>query len=452
MNEYTYQNQKQEPMDEDRTMRADELYRRLEKEFDPNQPLTVGDLTTVGRKFAQKVLTYAERPQRLIQSEVTDCGATYIWSISDKLYQPAFGFIARDQTPLYFDERGRLYGLTHTFAAKGFLKGEMEFLGNEIRLLAGKYWPKNDVFEPTPALDATHVMVEVSWGGPQSTLRGVPRLQDLDGNWMNDASPTPATCAINVRDRKLNDLVIARFCKCTSKNGGQGYDFYILPLDQPVVDVRKALIRPQKEHFLRQANEAQTLQQKLQMIGHLQDVAAEVTEAAEDCTRQVERTNARCLSNEVCNEPCTSAPHFQISISKMNGVDPLNLGSYDLDKSLEELNVVNSAVLTMQIMDELECTMAKIQATVMAWQIFAPRYNLLRAQIEGYCGYLEVRPDHAYVQLPSQDSSMEKLERNFYYSNVQFAECVKLLETYTAKEAASYHEIEKLLEEMWPEK
>ncbi len=189
-------------------LRIDQLYEKMGEKFEPGKQIFVKDFLPLGRDLVRRVLADA------VGTNVFDDGEFFSWVRPEKNAAPV-RFKIGDSYELSYMENGIIVACPimgtngRIFRALGFdPQGKGPEYGD---YLWGKYDTQCNSFELTSFDEAEQILMGAAWGGPTSESKG--RTSD------------------DFLEKKFGDAVID-FFKCSSDDGRQGVDYYVLSLEQ----------------------------------------------------------------------------------------------------------------------------------------------------------------------------------------------------------------------------
>lgn len=379
-------------------LRITDYYAKVDKPYNPFDRVTIADFVALGRDYARRMLAGVE------STDVTDDGKTFSWYSSEK-YAPCIMFEVDDDALMRNDEYGWLltpvnHGSAHhvmprlNFATNGV---------NDDALVAWGKYRSEKVLHATTVADATDVLLIVPWGGAHSQTRG------------RDA-------------QEANPPGVRHFEKTISKKGGQGYDFYVLDIDQ--FDARDALSTTEREldqWYIKQA-----------IACHAKSITIRrLRRDYDDFEKCLDRANDKLLELDKKVHECPVAQQAYVKTPELRE-------GFDMEMPKEPpvtTNVALDDLSEYDISDEewrrAKTLVARSEIIVAAWLEFAPRYNRLYEQVTQAChGWMEIGEDYTRIWLPNNATTDGTLthEYTFAFSEAHLQACRNLIANFVASE------------------
>lgn len=353
--------------------------------------ITVGNLVEHGRDYTRRILS------SVIDAEVSDDEPYFSWLPSEK-YAPSIRFAVSDNKIIPYDDCGDLLNPAD-YANADLILSALTFETHGRNDEAYVIWGNYSKIEITPyfllesAETAHDILLIVPWGGAASQTRGNSRV---------DALKIPG-----VKD----------FDKTTSKRGGEGYDFYVIEIEE---DMRQNVIATEHQLTAINANSTIIFDAKLRTIQRLDHEYEDYDNRIDRCIwSKLEDLMARFQTNKFSlytEDDLVPCP-VDFSIRKPQ---------YDLHSSIKELE---SCEIPEEKWYELRTVVAKTTIKLEAWESFAPRYMALMPVIMKCHGWINLYGDSVLVTLPNCDPKSEELTtaRRFAFSEEHLRQYIELV-------------------------
>lgn len=372
-------------------MRVDQIFEALQFTFDENTKLSVKKLSIAlgGRGRAKAEL------EKAIGCQLHDTRDHFEWQRG----QAKVTYILNSDNELWYDECGEIIDPTACFIP---MPCSVLLDAKRVKCLCGQAIMSADghpFFRPTPADIATDLLVVAEWGGANSQTRGlsVEKMQKLPTEFYTWAE------------------------KVTSKRGGVGMDYYIMPLQ---ADKRAAIVEAYKtmERELR-VNPALTFLLKLELLEEIEATIPDINEKIAEINTKFLDLKKTVLMLDV-TECYVERPEVEIEVKKA-GANP------SVGQSVEELR--GTLKQLMDIPKQAEGNLMETSCIVKAWERFAPRYALLSGLVKSLFGFLTIDSQGATVYLPSEDGGLLE-DYRYGFTECAFGNCVDFLNNILAEE------------------
>lgn len=379
--------------------RIEDAYRISGKDF-PNSDgsntsiaLTVGDLQSKNRVLAASLLSLA------VGETVTDDGDRLVWQSSSS-YGPKLSFAADSETQLRYDENGMVQNPAMLCPCP-FLASALQtdFDASSIMFVRGTL-KRNEKEEPVfcvrPIQNASDsILLVAKWGGANQPTRGT----------------LPAVIA------GKTTLEITLFEKVTSKKGGEGYDFYVLPCNQPNGDdLNRLIITAAAGRAAAIAEQEVAFVQKFQLLTKLDAAIEERDLALAGMANTVRTLELDC--NEFARQHSLKTPTFHRTAFAYIEDCIAEIPESPRCLSLEELQ----NLVTTDLLEKARFGISKQRAFIYRWKEFAPRYKALEGAVELLGGELFVADHYASINLPGES------QKTYAYSESDLESCLNYLE------------------------
>ncbi len=399
-----------------------DLFSKLGRNFTPMEEVTVGDLTSLGRKYAQKFICGT------VFASVQDHGHYFSWKSTEK-YAPSIIMEADNTLRLRYGKFGDISTIVNYTDADDVLPHlPFDPAGNDFDcVIAWGIASEKDGdwrFRAKPLSDATDLLLAVPWGGAHSNTNG----------------------------RKRDELFfkhnpeIRFFEKQSSKSGGEGIDYYVIKLIpgdlQDAVAVTEARLMDE-DHEAELYFYAKYLQIKVlkQMCDDIEEKMQEEIKELEclygDIDDQVE-----ALCKKYKDAHIFSAPKRE---SIPNGISR----EYSYKMSIGEL----TSYAEKQLLDaEVEFVRALEKNKLMArsYANLVPKYAQLASCVYNKCrGRMEILSDGVILCLPSTEEGGHKfVKHSFGFTESQLGLCIELIYNFIDTEKNNAEGNAKLLKQL----
>lgn len=378
--------------------RIEDAYRISGKVF-PNSDgpnigtaLTVGDLQSKNRTLAAGLLSLA------VGGTVTDDGDRFFWQSSDP-HSPQLIFVADSETQLRYNENGMVqnpamlypYPFSASTLQTNFDARSIMFMRGELKH-NGKGEP---VFCIRPIQNASDsILLAVKWG---------------DAN-----QPTRGTLPAVTTEKTV--LQITFYAKDTSNKGDEGYDFYIVPCNQPDGDLNRLIAAATASYAATIAEQEATFVQKFQLLAKLDAAIKERDLALAGMVDTVRTLKSDC--NEFAKQHFLKAPTFHRTAFAYIEDCIAKVPESPRCLSLEELQ----DLVATDLLEKARFGISKQRAFISRWKKFAPRYKALESTVELLGGELSVTDHYAAIDLPGES------QKTYDYSESDLESCLDFLE------------------------
>lgn len=402
-----------------------DLFSKLGRNFTPMEEVTVGDLASLGRKYAQEFICGT------VFSSVHDHNAYFSWKSSQK-YAPSIIFEADNTLRLRYDKFGDIPTIINYTNADEVLP-HLPFnpVGNDFECIVtwGIASEKDGVwrFRAKPLSGATDLLLAVPWGGAHSNTNGRKK-----GELLFEHTPE-----------------IRFFEKQSSKSGGEGIDYYIIKIIPG--DLRDAIATTEarladEDHEAELYFFAKYLQIKVlkQMCDDIEEQMQEDVKELEGLYDHID-DQVEALCKKYKNAHIFSAPRREFipyGISR----------KYDYKMSLHELTTcAEKQLLNAEV--EFVRALEKNKLMAQSYANLVPKYAQLASCVYSKCrGRMEILSDGVILCLPSTEEGGHMfVEHSFGFTESQLGLCIELIHNFISTEKTMAEENAELLKQLCEE-
>lgn len=400
-----------ETMPDDEEMETDniaDLFSKLGRNFTPMEEVTVGDLVSLGRKYARKFICGT------VFASVQDHGHYFSWK-STKKYAPSIIFEADDTLRLRYDKFGDIPTIVNYTDADDVLPHlPFDPAGNDFDCVVtwGIASEKDSVwrFRAKPLSDATDLLLAVPWGGAHSNTGG----------------------------RKENEQFfrsnpeIRFFEKQSSKSGGEGIDYYIIKiipgdLQDAIAATEARLLDEDHEaelYFYAKHLHIKVLKQMCDDTEKkMQEDVEKLSRLYDDIDNQVE-----ALCEKYKDAHIFSAPKRELLPKGISC-------KYSYEMSLDELtNYAEKQLFEAEV--KFVRALEKNKLMAQSYADLVPKYAQLASYAYDKCrGRMEILSDGVLLCLPSTEEGGHKfVKHSFGFTESQLGLCIELIRNFISTE------------------
>lgn len=378
--------------------RIEDAYRISGKDF-PNSDgsntsiaLTVGDLQSKNRVLAASLLSLAAG------ETVTDDGDRFVWR-SINSYGPQLIFAADPETQLRYDENGMVQNpamlYPYPFSADTL---QTDFDARSIMFMRGE-------------------LKHNEKGEPVFCIRPIQNASDsilLAVKWDDVNQPTRGTLPAVTTEKTV--LKITLYAKGISNKGNEGYDFFIVPCNQPGGNLNRLIAAAAAGYAATIAEQEAAFVQKFQLLAKLDAVIKERDLALASMANTVRTLELDC--NEFARQHSLKASTFhRTAFAYIEGCIA-EIPESPRCLSPEELQ----NLVTTDLLEKARFGISKQRAFIYRWKEFAPRYKALEDTVESLGGELFVADHYASINLPGES------QKTYAYSESDLESCLNYLD------------------------
>lgn len=374
-------------------------------DYDPNRAITLGDLARVSLEKAKFIL-----------SDITDADVTthgHVFLLQDRgQYAPQKFSIGLDyDTQLLYNDCGLLTDPIVNCPAL-FLGARLGFDFNaNVRIARGEFAfmkqegtcePKR-VFRVGPIAEAsTHLLIVAEWGGSSSKTRGHSEA----------------------KIKSQDSLEITHFERISSKKGGEGVDYYIVPCQQHGVDINSLINLTAAQYHAAMVEDMAVYYEKSQLIKKL-DVGIENFKLA---------LNVYAAKMQKLRTECAE---FMQSLEQSYFITPPELPTEVIDDNIDfdafrYLGIEEiEELLADNPVAELQREIEGAETAVLNWELFVPRYLPVHRIVTKLGGNFSITGDRAKLSFPAPNFQ----DQSFFFSEGSLYTCTALIETYCNDES-----------------
>lgn len=408
----------------------DDLYNSCDREFDPTESGALseerdpntdpGPILTFGEIAGNDIDWRVKTFDLIVNSSNTSYSDGHFTWTSREEYAPKLVFSLDGNTIPRYDECGKVINPAKPYDCPelGDLL-EVDFNASSVTILNGKSFTLTDsmpIFElENPATPSKYILVVAKWGGAHCKARG--RTATEVAQWQH--------------------LQIEHFEKVASKRGGEGCDYYVLPVNQsdPLVgELKLYLAKLGLDRLHKVARGMREYDEKKMILDRIDERVHSLRDQVHECEEYYEQLRHDCSAMmkgkpqyDIVHLPTFDWPEFgkfdPESCKRNSSPDMLRHQCYNLYLESKQLASYQ--------------TRAAVHAK--AWMSFAPRYAALQAKVIALFGWLVVHEDHASIVLPARDRKPTEddslvMKMDFGFSEGQLRSCLDFLQNHEKAE------------------